>query len=480
MVRLKLHVVDPAGGLNVQKRVTNRKISLVASKLRFRGDYCQSDREGFVITHWVPKPVVAYYYSDPNSPRERAWVNEGTRRGLQAGLEQGREEGWRLQGWYGQQKRYKEMVDLDVLVRVRFVIRHGREVAVDCISMVCEAACTAASPSALRAVIRSRHWERDLDECGRNKNVITYAVGSRDSKTTLSRILPSQNSMAKGTAAKSRSKAAKPKPKGVTERNTHPGKLPGVQAPTRRTHEQVVEAESQEEVHRRRLAEIEVQKIAILATMELDAEEEAVRESNPVVKNVDSHNANFDAASDVDSPYIPPAEFTGQAAMSSDDDEMGSGVAYLDNLPQPSSPATRWTLSCEPNSRRKATALQFPTGLKIDWQKKMPAVNNKLAIGPSGSSGKKAAINTPLGGLTDDDGAAAHPFSVVGHGAGARGLVRKNDVRIKPPSHHMIFTCCAANSENRRLAGAETGLLRTYVGYSSRYSADTCTPPGCA
>jgi hypothetical protein len=40
--------------------------------LRFRGDYCQSDREGFVVTHWVSKPVVAYYDSDPNSARECA------------------------------------------------------------------------------------------------------------------------------------------------------------------------------------------------------------------------------------------------------------------------------------------------------------------------------------------------------------------------------------------------------------------------
>ncbi|KAJ7032316.1 hypothetical protein C8F04DRAFT_1262062 [Mycena alexandri] len=183
--------------------------------------------------------------------------------------------------------------------------------------------------------------------------------------------------MAKGNGApKRRPAAAKPKPKQVAKktqesdgeyeesasvpakrgrkpvdprsplpdrkhRNTHPGELPGVQASKKWTHEQVVEAESCEEARRRRLAELEVQKIAILAEMELEAEQDAVRESNSVVKNLDDHNTDFDAASDVESPrYIPPDEFTGQAAMS-DDDDMGSGGPYLDDLPQHSSPDHR-------------------------------------------------------------------------------------------------------------------------------------------
>ncbi|KAJ7724782.1 hypothetical protein B0H16DRAFT_1698552 [Mycena metata] len=124
-------------------------------------------------------------------------------------------------------------------------------------------------------------------------------------------------------------------------RNVNPGKfvgaVAGAEVLARRTHEEVVEAQSREEARRLRLEALEIQRIAILAEMELEAEQEAIHESTSVVKNIDDHNADLDVASDVGSPYVPPPEFTGQAAMS-DDDEMGSGGPYIDNLPQPSSP----------------------------------------------------------------------------------------------------------------------------------------------
>ncbi|KAJ6472153.1 hypothetical protein C8R47DRAFT_1200007 [Mycena vitilis] len=223
----------------------------------------------------------------------------------------------------------------------------------------------------------------------------------------------------------------------------------------KRTSEQVAEVDIRKKENSARLEALEIEKIALLASIEREQDIQAAQEADSVMRDIDDLGNTISDESAPNSPRLP-GEFADRRAASDDDE----GVAYLDTFlahykMSPEGQPVEWALTegsskavavspplnprkkkgkeklrdavAEQVGKMKATMpamgnskkLQalFPTGLRDDWKRKpglsagaVAASSSKPAgRGAKAGSKKREAETEVLGGFTDTDSLAIGP-----------------------------------------------------------------------